>query len=235
MFVKYKKVWIFSDVHLCHKNIHKYEPIQRERIDKIFWLQYNDSNDIVYWQIFIIDFINYINKKKNEEWLLYFINLWDFIFHPTEEKIKILWKDNIIKILENNIFVIWNHDLKKWTEYNNLSFNETWDIIKDKVIKTITYEHMEKYAAGIKAFHTIIDKGSKTINIFTHYPIYSTQTEEYNIHTFFRKVDSYLINLIEKEYSDYQINNYHWHVHSVKFEIEDNRVNYINCCVDYNI
>ena len=234
MIKNYKNIWIFSDVHLCHKNIHKYERENREKIGVFFWLEYTNKNNSIYWQEFIKNFIKYIIKEKENKWFLYYINLGDFIFSPTEEKIDLLWEENVNKLLENNVFVLWNHDLQKKGDYDLINFNNNWDISIKNIdnLRTKFIHNIIKKSSWFKVFHLIEDKENKILNIFTHYPLDSTFSDEYHIHNLFKNIDKYLINLIDKKYKDYHIVNYHGHTHSHENNIKNDKIEYINCCID---
>jgi len=236
MIEKYNNIGIFSDVHLWHKNIHKYEEEKRKKIDDFFWLKYSYDNTW-YWQDFTKKFLKYIKEEQKKNNLLYYINLWDFLFHPSKEKIKELWENNINKLLENNIFILWNHDLKNKKDYNIIDFNNVGEIDLSYInqFKTDFIENIITYSAWFKVFHLIEEKEKKTLNIFTHYPVYSTLTEKYYTPNLFKRIDQYLINLIEKQYKNYYVVNYYGHTHSSENEFKNNKVKYINCCIDYNI
>jgi hypothetical protein len=66
-----------------------------------------------------------------------------------------------------------------------------------------------EYSKDFKAFHIIEEEKNKILNIFTHYPIGTANSEKYKNPSFFKTLEKYLLLLIENKYNNYKIVNYH--------------------------
>jgi hypothetical protein len=126
------------------------------------------------------------------------------------------------------LIILWNHDLNKNKFLNKIQYDENWNItnlnqLKENVILFKLF--------NVKAFEII--KEVWILNIFTHYPIskYPIQNK------FFKNLNNFLLNLIQTKYKNYKIVNYHWHTHSKSVEdsYKVDKIEYVNCCIDYLI
>jgi len=222
-----KKYILFSDLHILHKNIEKYEEESRKKLYK----KLNVNNNYDFWVEFL---------KQLPKWEIW--NLWDFIFNINKDKF--LKTIPILELYFNKIkgnLIIWNHFTWKHKYLNRLDFDRKWNIKwLEEINKRI--ENFTKYFNPklVKAFNIIKNKNS--IYIFTHYPLWSYLQWEINIELF-KKIDKYLLEYIWKEFlnnKNINIINFHWHTHSRKFykKLNNkilNKIKYKNVCVDYLI
>lgn len=212
-----QKYLLFSDLHILHNNIFDYEPDSRKIINKKLKLPIKDNN---YYKLFSDKIFDLVNKEKVD----FIINLWDFFFN--------LWKSKYKKnksIIDkrkklNMLLILWNHDVSKPNKVNKLKFDEKWNILnleetKDSILVLNLFK--------VKAFHIKEDKNN--LYIFTHYPLGSLKAN-WQTYWFFYNIEQYLLDYIST--TNKKIINFHWHIHSKKFVVNNN-IEYLNICIDY--
>lgn len=231
---------VFSDLHISHNNIYdKYEKESRDKINKVLIINWYYN----YWKIFITKFFDkylkralYLNKD-----IKYIINLWDFVFNLTTDKIN---KEKIIiptiktflwNIKEQNISMInilWNHDFQAKV-IRKLKF----DLQKEKIDYTnIPEKYIKNNQDAINFWKDIlkfrpfyIEYIKNTTYIYTHYPLYNSDYYHYTWNIF-KDINNYLC----AKYKNKKVVNIHWHIHSKQIEDKyklDN-IKYVNACID---
>lgn len=222
--IVYDKKLISSDWHILHKNIALYEyeyrkqffPDQKNNLSKEklehFFAAANENEINNFLKIHNQNFLVYLkaklNKKISENKISKFINLGDFIFNISENKIKLL-KDLDI---EKHIFDIFDLLKNKWIRSEIILGNHCVWVLEDEKLK----KYYSNFFDEIKIY-----KYENNI-VYTHYPI--GFVEWYNNN----QDSNYLIDETNKLENKYNPRiNLHWHVHHRSFEW-DKKMQYIN-------
>ena len=113
-----KKIYLYSDLHLYHKNIRKYEPSREKYTDK--------------------ELLKRIQKYQSKDNI--FINLWDYFLWKTNDIINNNIKSKTNFFVNKQILIKWNHD-KHWKSFWKKHFNidiyeKRWYIVDDNIIFT---------------------------------------------------------------------------------------------------